>query len=106
MKEGSESLQNIRIVLIFAIMKTTTIALGSHLEAFVQESVTSGRYNNVSEVIRAGVRLLEEREKALMQLDEALLEGEMSGYTVMTKEELIKELEDKAILILQRTRSR
>ena len=76
MKEGSESLQNIRIVLIFAIMKTTTIALGSHLEAFVQESVTSGRYNNVSEVIRAGVRLLEEREKALMQLDEALLEGE------------------------------
>ena len=55
---------------------------------------------------QCGLYALEEREKTLMQLDDALLEGEMSGYTVMTKEELIKELEDKAILILQRTKSR
>ena len=82
-------------------MKTTTIALGTHLEAFVQESVASGRYNNVSEVIRAGVRLLEEREKALKQLDEALLEGEASGYKMMTKEELVNELEDEAYTILR-----
>ena len=82
-------------------MKTTTLALGSHLDAFVQASVASGRYNNVSEVIRAGVRLLEEREKALQQLDEALLEGEMSGYTMMTIEELIKEIEDEASIVLQ-----
>ena len=94
-------LRIIRIVLIFAIMKTTTIALGTHLEAFVQESVASGRYNNVSEVIRAGVRLLEEREKALKQLDEALLEGEASGYKMMTKEELVNELEDEAYTILR-----
>ena len=82
-------------------MKTTTLVLGSHLDAFVQSSVASGRYTNASEVIRAGVRLLEEREKALQQLDEALLEGEMSGYTMMTKEELIKEIEDEASIVLQ-----
>ena len=82
-------------------MKTTTLALGAHLDAFVQASVASGRYNNVSEVIRAGVRLLEEREKALQQLDEALQEGEMSGYAMMTKEELIKETEDEAHSVLR-----
>ena len=81
-------------------MKTTTIVLGSHLDAFVQDSVASGRYNNVSEVVRAGVRLLEEREKALRQLDEALQEGEMSGYRAISREELIKEIEDEAGSIL------
>jgi antitoxin ParD1/3/4 len=82
-------------------MKTTTLVLGSHLDDFVQASVASGRYNNVSEVIRAGVRLLEEREKALLQLDGALREGEMSGYSAMTKEELIKEIEDEVHTVLR-----
>ena len=81
-------------------MKTTTIVLGSHLDSFVQDSVASGRYNNVSEVVRAGVRMLEEREKALRQLDEALLEGDMSGYNAMTKEELFREIEDEAGTVL------
>ena len=67
-------------------MKTTTIALGPHLEAFVQESVATGRYNNVSEVIREGVRLLEEREKALRELDMALAEGETSGFSSLSLE--------------------
>ena len=82
-------------------MKTTTLVLGTHLDEFVQASVATGRYNNVSEVIRAGVRLLEEREKALQQLDEALQEGEMSGYSVMTKEELIEETENEASVVLR-----
>ena len=76
-------------------MKTTTVALGSHLEAFVQESVATGRYNNVSEVIRAGVRMLEEREKALMELDLALAEGEASGFMSLSREELIRRIEDE-----------
>lgn len=43
------------------------IELGSHLEGFVREQVESGRYDNVSEVVRAGLRLLEdyERQQAL-----------------------------------------
>jgi antitoxin ParD1/3/4 len=36
------------------------IDLGSHLEGFVREHVESGRYNSVSEVVRAGLRLLED----------------------------------------------
>lgn len=82
-------------------MKTTTIALGPHLEAFVQESVATGRYNNVSEVIREGVRLLEEREKALRELDMSLAEGEASGFSSLSQEELIRRIEDEEDTVLR-----
>ena len=39
-------------------MKTTTLALGVHFDAFIQSSVRGGRYTNASEVIRAGLRRL------------------------------------------------
>lgn len=84
-------------------MKTTTIALGPHLEAFVQESVATGRYNNVSEVIREGVRLLEEREKALRELDMALAEGEASGFSSLSREELIRRMEDEEDTVLRKS---
>ena len=41
----------------------TSVALGSHFEDFVQKQLESGRFNNASEVIRAGLRLLEDAEK-------------------------------------------
>ena len=41
----------------------TSIALGSHFEKFVKKQLHSGRFNNVSEVVRAGLRLLEDEEK-------------------------------------------
>ena len=59
-----------------------SVALGDHFEKFVTEQVTHGRYNNESEVVRAGLRLLEEHELKLRELrtlvdegDRALAEG-------------------------------
>lgn len=40
------------------------VALGNHYEEFVKKQLESGRYNNASEVVRAGLRLLEDREAA------------------------------------------
>jgi antitoxin ParD1/3/4 len=40
-----------------------SVALGSHFEEFVKQQLDSGRFNNVSEVVRAGLRLLEDEEK-------------------------------------------
>ena len=61
-------------------MKTTTVALGPHFDAFVQACVLGGRYTNASEVIRAGLRRLEEDEQRIAALRAAIEEGEASGY--------------------------
>ncbi len=52
----------------------SSVALGN-LESVVASLVASGRYNSKSEVIREGVRLVQEREKRLDLLDEALRRG-------------------------------
>ena len=39
--------------------KNTSISLGNYFDSFVQESISKGRYKNVSEVVRVGLRLLE-----------------------------------------------
>ena len=49
--------------------------LGAHLEGYVNELVTKGRYNSKSEVLREGVRLVQERESKLAALDAALTRG-------------------------------
>ncbi len=60
-------------------MKTTSVALGEYFENFIRENIERGRYNNASEVIRAGLRLLEENEAKLLELKAAIKEGEESG---------------------------
>jgi len=49
--------------------------LGTHLEGIVNELVSTGRYNSKSEVLREGVRLVQEREKRLAVLDAELAKG-------------------------------
>jgi len=53
----------------------SSVDLGRQLEKFVASLVKSGRYNSKSEVLREGVRLLEEREKRLAALDAAIARG-------------------------------
>ncbi len=59
--------------------QNTSISLGEHFVEFVAEQVSSGRYATTSDVIRSGLRLLEEREAKLTALRQALVTGEQSG---------------------------
>jgi antitoxin ParD1/3/4 len=59
--------------------KNTSFILGDHFDAFVTSQIASGRYQNATDVVRSGLRLLEEREVRLQALRHALLEGEQSG---------------------------
>jgi len=56
-------------------MKNTSVSLGNYFDQFVQTQVAAGRYKNVSEVIRAGLRLLENEESKAIALKNAIQEG-------------------------------
>lgn len=59
--------------------RNTSVSLDDHLIDFLAHQVSSGRYGSASEVVRAGLRLLEDRETQLAALRAALIEGEDSG---------------------------
>ncbi len=59
--------------------KNTSISLGSYFDEFVQSRIREGRFKNISEVIRAGLRLLEEEENKRIALKKAIKEGIDSG---------------------------
>lgn len=62
--------------------RNTSILLGDHFIEFIDQQVESGRYSSTSEVVREGLRLLEERESHLARLRAALAEGEASGEPI------------------------
>lgn len=76
--------------------KNTSITLGHHFDSFINNQIKSGRFNSASEVIRAGLRLLENNETRLQLLRTALDEGEQSGIAEYNYDDLMTEL-DKAI---------
>lgn len=73
--------------------KNTSVTLGPHFEKFIGQQVSSGHYGSASEAVRAGLRLLEEREAKLAVLRKALEEGEASGTAEYSLDGLIEELD-------------
>lgn len=59
----------------FNVMKNTSVSLGNYFDQFVNSQVSIGRYENVSEVIRAGLRLLEDEENKAIALRNAIQKG-------------------------------
>lgn len=79
-------------------MKTTSVAIGPYFENFIKEKISQGRYNNASEVIRAGLRLLEENDRHLRILKSAIDEGLQSGViTDFNPEAHLKSLKESRI---------
>lgn len=59
--------------------RNTSISIGEYFDSFIQNKISEGRFKNASEVVRAGLRLLEEEENRIIALRAAIREGIESG---------------------------
>lgn len=73
--------------------KNTSISLGEHFDEFISEQLKSGRYGSASEVVRAGLRVLEYAETKREHLCTLLIEGERSGFAEYNYARLMDELD-------------
>ena len=62
--------------------RNTSISIGNYFDSFIRSRISTGRYKNASEVVRAGLRLLEEEENKIMALKDAIQEGIESGIVL------------------------
>ncbi len=77
--------------------KNTSVSIGAHFEQFIAKQINDGRYGSTSETVRAGLRLLEERELKLAAIQKALIEGEESGRADYSLKGLIKEIDQESV---------
>ena len=73
--------------------RNTSVTIGNHYEAFIAQQLEEGRYGSASEVVRAGLRLLEEHEGQVKRLRAALVEGEQSGFVEYSLKEFMDSLD-------------
>lgn len=73
--------------------KNTSVTLGEHFDQFINQQLKSGRYGSASEVVRAGLRALEDQETKILNLRNMLVEGENSGIADYSFDSLISELD-------------
>jgi len=73
------------------MIKNTSIILGDHFDQFIREEIARGRYACVSEVIKSGLRKIEEESKRRDLIDEALIIGEKSGKPKLFNNEAFKQ---------------
>jgi antitoxin ParD1/3/4 len=74
--------------------KNTSITLGDHFETFISSQLESGRYGSASEILRAGLRLLEDRESKVQALRQMLIQGEESGIADYNYKDFLVELDE------------
>lgn len=75
--------------------KNTNVSLGNHFDDFITRQVTDGRYGSASEVIRAGLRKLEDEDEKLKTLRALIQEGIASGTAEYSYDSLMKELDEE-----------
>ncbi|MCI2283958.1 type II toxin-antitoxin system ParD family antitoxin [Colwellia sp. MSW7] len=73
--------------------KNTSVTLGDHFDQFINQQLNSGRYGSASEVVRLGLRALEDQETKIMNIRNMLIEGENSGVADYSYDSLISELD-------------
>lgn len=61
--------------------RNTSVVLSDHFNEFIARAVESGRYASTSDVVRAGLRILEEEEQRLDRLRAEIIKGEEIGFT-------------------------
>ena len=74
--------------------KNTSVSLGDHFDQFIGTQLTSGRYGSATEVVRAGLRLLETEEQKLETLRKMIAEGRASGTAEYSYESFMEELDN------------
>jgi len=73
--------------------KNTTVTSGEHCDSFISQQLETGRYGSASEVLRAGLRALEDQELKMNNLRNMLVEGENSGIADYSYETLLSDLD-------------
>jgi antitoxin ParD1/3/4 len=73
--------------------KNTSVSLGEHFDEFIAAQLSTGRYGSATEVVRAGLRLLENEEQKLKTLRQLIAEGRTSGTTAYSYESLMAEFD-------------
>lgn len=75
--------------------KNTSMTLGEHFDGFIAQQIAEGRFASASEVVRAGLRLLEDNEQKIAALKRILEDGEQSGKADYDYESFMNELDDE-----------
>jgi antitoxin ParD1/3/4 len=75
--------------------RNTSVSLSEHFASFIDEQVGTGRYGSASDVVRAGLRLLEEHEAKVKALQDALLAGEQGPFRPFDPDAFLDEMHKK-----------